>query len=254
MENSDLSLHDPDTQTSNDTNFRADLAKHFESATGTISGKLEAFPRFVSRQAMSLFLARAAIFNHVVPVHGAIVECGVFTGNGLFTWSQLSSIHEPMNHNRRIIGFDTFEGFPEIADEDEGSGIVHRTAGGYRFDGEEELRSCAELHDRNRPIGHIPKIELVRGDATLSIPQYVLDNPHLVVAMLHLDFDLYEPTKIALEILRPRMPRGSVLIFDELNQAQWPGETQAVSEIIGFSNLTIRRFPFTPSLSYAVMD
>ena len=79
-------------------------------------------------------------------------------------------------------------------------------------------------------------------------------NPHTVVSLLYLDFDLFEPTVTALKHFMPRMPKGSVLAFDELNQVQWPGETQAVLEEVGLQNLAIQRFPFTPALSYAVLS
>ena len=106
----------------------------------------------------------------------------------------------------------------------------------------------------DRFIEHIPRVELVVGDAMQTIPEYVENNPHLVVAMLYLDFDLYEPTKMAIETFLPRMPKGSILAFDELNQESWPGETMAVLETVGLGNLRIERFPFTPQLSFAVLD
>jgi hypothetical protein len=94
----------------------------------------------------------------------------------------------------------------------------------------------------------------VIGDALSTIPEYVQKNPHLLVAMLYLDFDLYEPTKLAIETFLPRMPKGSILVFDELNQASWPGETMAVMETIGLRNLRIERFPFESALSFAVLE
>lgn len=254
MTEQNYTLRDPATQTGGDTTFRKGMAEQFEAARGSMADKLDVFPRFVSRQSLALFLAKTQMFQYVLPVHGAIVECGVFMGGGLFTWSQLSAIHEPTNHNRRVIGFDTFDGFPSVSDKDDGVDLSHRAEGGYRFEGEDELQACADLHDLNRPIGHIPKIELVKGDAIRTIPDYLAKNPHLVVSMLYLDFDLYEPTKVALETLLPRMPKGAVLAFDELNQSQWPGETQAVLETVGLQNLRIQRMPFTPSLSFAVLD
>ena len=48
--------------------------------------------------------------------------------------------------------------------------------------------------------------------------------------MLFLDFDLYEPTRVALEHFLPRMPNGAVLAFDELDNPLWPGETLAMLE------------------------
>jgi hypothetical protein len=94
---------------------------------------------------------------------------------------------------------------------------------------------------------------LIVGDAVASIPNFIEVNPHLVVAMLYLDFDLYEPTKVAIETFLPRMPKGAILAFDELNQAAWPGETQAVLETVGIRNLKIQRFPFS-QLSFALLE
>lgn len=87
-----------------------------------------------------------------------------------------------------------------------------------------------------------------------TIPKYIKDNPHLIVSLLYLDLDLYEPTKIALHNFMPRMPKGSIMVFDEINVDQWPGETLAVLDEIGISNLRIKRFEFAPLISYAVIE
>ena len=50
-------------------------------------------------------------------------------------------------------------------------------------------------YDGNRFLGHVPKVQLIRGDAQETIPVFVEENPHVVVSLLFLDFDLYEPTK-----------------------------------------------------------
>lgn len=251
-------LHDIKTQSKNDRLYKSRVSEYFQVASGTNLDKLQNFARFVPRQTLSLFLAKNEIFKKIIGIHGVIVECGVFMGGGLFTWAQLSAIYEPVNHNRKIIGFDSFCGFPQITPKDfsenDRQNIAYKTEGGYSFDGEQELQVGIDLFDLNRPIGHMPKIELVKGDATETIPSYLDDNPHLVVSLVYLDFDLYEPTRTALETLLPRMSKGSILAFDELNQAQWPGETRAVLEQVGLRNLRIERFPFTPSLSYAVLD
>ena len=80
------------------------------------------------------------------------------------------------------------------------------------------------------------------------------NNPHTVVSLLYLDFDIYKPTKIALENFVPRMPKGSIIAFDELNSKEWPGETQSVLETLGIKNLKIERFPFNTFISYVVLN
>jgi hypothetical protein len=81
----------------------------------------------------------------------------------------------------------------------------------------------------------------------------VADNPHLVVSLLFLDLDLYEPTLVALRHLLPRLPKGAVVAFDELDNPLWPGETSAVLDEVGLNRLELRRFDFDPYIGYAVM-
>ena len=118
----------------------------------------------------------------------------------------------------------------------------------------DDLQKCIRLYDLNRAIGHIPKVELVPGNALETIPKYLEENPHLVVALLYLDFDLYEPTKIAIETFLPRMPKGAIIGFDELDETPWPGETLAVLDTVGLRNLRIQRFPFVSGFSFAVLE
>jgi hypothetical protein len=249
-------LANASTQTQNDLKYKEEMARHFQEATGSVIDKLNNFTRFVSRQTLSKFLLKNEIFRNIVNIHGDIIECGVFHGGGLMTWANLSAIYEPLNHTRKIVGFDTFEGLSELTGEDRGSqkeNFEYKHKGAYKFEAVNELEESIRLFDLNRPVGHIPKVELVKGNAMVTIPEYLDQNKHLVVALLYLDFDLYEPTRIALESFIPRMPKGSVIAFDELNQKQWPGETMAVLQTIGIKDLRIQRVPFVPQISFAVL-
>jgi hypothetical protein len=253
-----LSMLDPKTQTLQDERYYSEIGKYFEHGDRDALAKLRDFPKYVPRQNLSSFLAKNEIFKEMLGVHGHIVECGVFMGGGLLTWGQLSAIYEPYNHVRRIVGFDTFTGFPSLAQQDkpqQGAEIGFAKIGGLAVDGiEADIGRAIGLYDLNRPIGHIPRIELVKGDASKTISKYIEENRHLVVSLLYLDFDLYEPTVAALRAFLPRMPKGAVIAFDELNQKQWPGETLAVLDTVGIRNLRIKRFPFTPQISYAVLE
>ncbi|MEW6183470.1 MAG: TylF/MycF/NovP-related O-methyltransferase [Bacillota bacterium] len=253
--NEQFSMLDPLNQTRQDHDFVNGMDEYFQNSLGTNIDKLRHFAKYVPRQTISLFLAKHALFQQVLGIHGHIIECGVFLGGGLMTWAQLSAIYEPYNHIRRVIGFDTFTGFVEIDDKDKGKkNLTYTVEGGLTTNAYDDLQEAVRLYDLNRPIGHIPRVELVIGDACQTIPDYVQENPHLVIAMIYLDFDLYTPTKAAIETFLPRMPKGAVIAFDELNQAAWPGETLAVLETLGLSKLRIQRFPFTPQLSFAVLE
>ena len=58
-------------------------------------------------------------------------------------------------------------------------------------------------------------------------------NKHILISLLYLDMDLHEPTKVALQYFLPRMAKGSIIAFDELNYKKFPGETIAMLEEIG---------------------
>lgn len=237
-------------------NFRAALEKYCTDSPGSQYEKFENFPKYVSRQTISRYIALYEIFKNVLSVQGDIIECGVNWGGGLLWFAQISAALEPFNLQRRLVGFDTFEGFPELHVSDISPGAVGKEhkAGGYRADSLDDIRRCRDLYDANRPIGHIQKIMLVKGDACDTIPQYLAKNPHTVVSLLHLDFDIYLPTKKAIDHFLPRIPKGGVIIFDEINCPKWPGETTAVIDSIGLDKLRIQRFPFEPYISYAILE
>jgi hypothetical protein len=230
-----------------------EYAAYFTGSTSGVAEKLSDFTKFVPREALSRFLVKYEIFKRVLGVQGSVIECGVFRGAGLMALAQLSELLEPLNHQRKIIGFDSFAGFPGLTEQD-GAGLEssHRRVGGLAAE-TMDLPTCIDLWDSTRYLKHIPKATLVHGDMCETIPQYVQQNPHLVVSLLYLDADLYEPTKVALEHFVPRMPRGAVIAFDELNDPYWPGETLAVLEQIGIHNLRIERL-FATSICFAELD
>ncbi len=251
---SSLHSREPRNQSSNDLTQFEKTNDFFLRDDGSILNKIDAFPKYATRQALAKFLTKHELFKQILHINGSIVEAGVLHGGGTLTWAKLSSIFEPTNHTRKVIGFDTFEGFPSISDKDErgtdGSLIKVGELQGSTY---ESVTEAISIYDENRPLSHIPKVELVKGDIAKTAPAYLADNPHLVVALLYLDVDLHEPTKVMLETFLPRMPKGALIVFDELNAKMFPGETVAVDEVLGIGNLAIKRFPFDSYVSYAVI-
>lgn len=243
-------------QSSSDLSYLDRLEAYWNDGEGTPVTKLDSFTKYVSRQSLTKMMARYELFKMQLEVNGSVVEVGVHRGTSLMAWAHFSSILEPVNYLRKIIGFDTFEGFPSI-DRKDGAGVSeHLTKGGFAVEQgmENDLLRAIGLYDVNRLMNHIPKVELVRGDVCETLPAYLAENPHLVVSLLHLDADLYGPTKATLEALLPRMPKGAIVAFDELNMKLFPGETVAAMEAVGIPNMRLRRFPFATSLSYAVIE
>jgi hypothetical protein len=228
-------------------------ARLFEQSPLPTAEKLAHVVKYMRRQDLTRLLARYEIFRRVVSVKGSIIECGVHHGAGLMGWANFSAILEPTNLTRQVFGFDTFEGFPAVGDKDR-SQIQLAKPGGLRADCFDELAGLIQAFDQNRFLGHVPKVHLVKGDACKTIPQFIAEHPHLVVGLLFLDFDLYEPTKAAIEHFVPRMPRGAVIAFDQLDDPAWPGETQALVDTLGLGRLRLERLEFDPYVSFAAIE
>lgn len=205
---------------------------------------------FVKRIALSRLLYLNTLYLKILDVPGVICEFGVQWGATLATLSNLRGIHEPYNYSRTIIGFDTFSGFSK-PDAKDGSLVAE---GDYSTmdDHFSNLEEIMKLQESFSPLSHIKKFELVSGDASETAPAWLEKNPHAIVSLAMFDMDVYKPTKDVLEALLPRLTRGSLLVFDELNCPRFPGETQAVSEVLGLGNLRLQRDPNQPFCAWAV--
>ena len=164
----------------------------------------------------------------------------------------LRGIYEPYNHSRVIYGFDTFAGFPDV-DKNDGDLLCsgdYATSDGY----EAELTEVLAIHEAFSPISHLRKFDLIKGDVLETLPKWLENNPHAIVAMAIFDMDIYMPTKAALKAILPRLTIGSLLVFDELNCKHFPGETQAVIEVLGLHNIRLQHFPHQPYCAFAVYE
>lgn len=233
------------------------MSSVFNKYNYPILDKLDNFEKFIRRQTMSRFLARYELFKKIQRVKGSIIECGVHRGGGLMAWAKLSSALEPYTIHRKIIGFDTFAGFVEISDEDKGNDENKQLMkGGFHSEDitYSELKDCIKEYDENRFLNQFQKVELIKGDALETIPTYLKNNQHLIISLLFMDFDLYKPTKMALECFLPRIPKGGIIVFDEINNSFWPGETMALmKEYSSLNNLKISKFEFDPNIAYIVL-
>ena len=124
----------------------------FDDSSCATDKKLANFSKYVRRQNLVRLLVQYELFQRQLRIKGSIVECGVHHGGGVMAWAKLSSILEPYNYHRKIIGFDTFEGFPSVSESDPSDVNV-----GWRGDLNFELiERSFKVNDLNRPIGHIP--------------------------------------------------------------------------------------------------
>ncbi len=196
------------------------------------------------------------IFKRQINIKGSIVECGVHHGGGVMAWAKLSSILEPYNYHRQVIGFDTFEGFPSVSSIDKESTTNSNVSKGdfsLDYDVYSELKECVSVYDENRFLNNKTKVVLVKGDANEEIPNFIKANKHFLVSLLYIDFDIFEPTVTALKNFLPRMPSGAVIAFDDLHNPDWPGETMGFLQEMNREYTALESFAYEPNISFLVL-
>ena len=181
-------------------------------------------------------LAHYELYREIAGLPGAVVECGVYKGASLCRFAAFRSLLEN-NHSRRIIGLDAFGSFPMAGVElkaDREFIDKFEAAGGAGISVEDLNAALAAKEYSN--------IELIRGDVFETVPALVERIPHLRIALLHLDLDVYEPTKFCIEQFLPHMVPGGLIVFDDYNAVE--GATRAADELCQARDLQLRKLPF----------
>ena len=209
---------------------------------------------YIRRQNLSRILFMNDLYKKILDLQGIICEFGVFWGQNLALFESFRGMYEPYNYTRKIVGFDTFEGFASVNEKDGNAEIIQKGAYATTKDYNEYLSEILQYHETISPISHIKKYELVKGDATQTLKKYLAENPETIIAFAYFDFDVYEPTKICLEAILPHLTKGAVIGFDEINCHTFPGETKAFDEVLGINRYRIYRDRNNPVPSYIIYE
>ncbi|MCU1369601.1 MAG: putative NADP-dependent oxidoreductase [Ilumatobacteraceae bacterium] len=181
-------------------------------------------------------LAHAELYRMVADRPGTVVECGVFKGASFSRFAAFRQLFSPAGAVR-LVGFDTFDEFP--ATEFEGD-VDHLATfidqAGSASIGADQLQGLLD----HRGVGH--DVELVAGDLTVTAAEWAVANPDASITLLHVDVDIYEPSKAIFEHLWPLVAPGGVMILDDYGT--WEGETAAFHEYFGDDAPEIQRLAY----------
>lgn len=185
---------------------------------------------------------------------GVIVECGVFKGTSLSRFALMRSLLG-CNFSAKIIGFDVFSNdFPDtsfIQDKDQRQFWIE-TAGSSSI-GKEQLYEI--LNKKG-----LTNVELIDGDASVTVPQYFAKNEGLRVSLLNVDIDFVEPTIVALETIYPLITKGGIVILDnysgEGGGGSYYGDTHGAEEALKKLGINpeLKRFPFAARPVYFIKN
>jgi len=189
-------------------------------------------------------MAHLDLYRRVLPLPGALVECGVFKGASLCVLAAYRALLEPVA-GRPIVGFDTFGRFPET--EHPGDAVVRA-----RFVDEAGDQSIGadQLRDVLRRKGVGEGVALVPGDVRETVPRWCADNPAARVALINLDTDVAEPARTVVDHLWPRLVPGGILMFDDYGV--FPGETEVADALAAREGLRVERLPYRATPAFVV--
>tara|TARA_B100001778_G_C18429446_1_gene557098 strand:+ start:51 stop:683 length:633 start_codon:yes stop_codon:yes gene_type:complete len=181
------------------------------------------------------------IFKKSIKIKGAIVECGVFKGASLIRFLTFRDLLK--KSKKKTIGFDPFGKFPKqkfiddvkfahAHDKSSGFGISHK-----------KLRNILKKKK-------FSNFNLVKGNIFTSLPAFLKKSKKFKISFLHLDMDVYAPTKFALETLFDKVSKNGLVLIDDYNQVK--GATKATNEFIKKRNLKISTLEFDKRLNFII--
>ena len=209
---------------------------------------------FLTSKNLARILFLDHIYQQIVDVQGVVFDFGTRWGQNMAVFAALRGIYEPFNRHRKIVGFDTFCGFPEISNKDGSSNLMNPGSVSVTENYIDYINNIMKCHEGGNPLSHITKFGIIAGDSAEEIDLYLRNFPETIIALAYFDFDLYEPTKVCLDVIKDRVVKGTVLAFDELNDHDSPGETIALLETFGLNKIRLKRFRYASRVSYFVVE
>jgi len=218
--------------------------------------RLRNLPIALRQKDLAHILFMADIYKQIINVPGYIAEFGVMWGRNINLFHCLRECFEAYNHTRHILGFDTFTGFVDVSDQDTAptTAAMRHCIGDYSVPTGHDavLANILDTQESISHLSHIKRSALIKGDVRTTLPSYLNENPHALFALCYLDLDLFEPTRDVLSAIKPRLVKGSVLVFDEVLNPDYPGETIALGEVFG--DVALRRGPLSGWKTYFVVE
>ena len=190
------------------------------------------------------FYTLTRIIDSIDAPGGTIAECGVYRGSTL-----LGMAHRLRTRGLKmdLIGFDSFEGFPEPDREDAlPDGTYHPQA----IKGVFNDAQYNELVRKIRLLGYSNNIRLVRGYFEDTLIRF----KGMRFSLVHLDCDLYQSYMTCLKFFYSRIVPGGYIVFDEydFSRAVYPGAKKAIDSFLADKSEKLMRFSDAASPRYFI--
>ena len=213
------------------------------------------FNGFILSEDIKVFgklLARTLLMNEVKNVPGDIVECGVFKGTGILTFLKLKKFLNP-NSGKKVLGFDFFDTeslIESLSSQDKLAMSTLFQKRNFSHDSDyqkylETLINEAGFEDHD--------YELIAGDISQTMVDYIEKRPGMKISLLYLDLDLAQPTYDVLNAAWDRVSRGGIVVFDEYAFHHW-SESQGADQFFKDKNVQIKNLNYIAPSAYIIKD
>ncbi|MDU2148405.1 MAG: TylF/MycF/NovP-related O-methyltransferase [Paeniclostridium sordellii] len=182
------------------------------------------------------------MYKKIVNIPGEVLEFGVYKGASIIRFATYRELLEN-TYSRKIIGFDIFGEFPKTDNDDDNKFIQRFEEQGGNGISKEALEDFIK-HKK------INNIELIKGNVFDTLDEFLEKNKQIKISLLHLDLDVYKPTKFILEKLYERMIPGGIIVFDDYGTVK--GATDAIDEFLKEKNKKIEKLSLCYIPSFVV--
>lgn len=211
---------------------------------------------FLRGSLLARIFAIRELYEKIVMKPGIIVDLGTWRGQTAVLCENLRAILEPLHFNRRIVCFDTFEGYVGFSDQDKATELHKDGTYGVGTEYSEYLAELLILHEQNNAMGHnYGKHKVIKGDCRVTLPQFLHEHINEVIALAFFDLNSYEPTEISFNRIFERLIPGGIVAFWQLTRDVIPAEGRVYNKsILNQFKHSIHRTLYYPGLCYLVKE
>ena len=213
---------------------RKEIFKLMNDFSWDDSEKERSLGLFLRGSLLARIIATQELYLKIVDLPGTIFDVGTWRGQTAVLCENFRAIYEPLNFRRKIVGFDTFDGYPDFSKKDKP--LRFQKKGTYQAGGidyVEYLKKLICLHEKSNAMGHNHnKHEIIVGNTKETIPLYFKDNPHSLISLAFLDLNSYESTYDALTHIYPKIVPSGIIAFWQLQNHEVHGEGGVYNDLI----------------------
>ena len=235
-------------------NARISIFEMMNEYSATAEEKERSLGLFIRESLLARIFAISEIYKKIIDKPGVILDIGTWRGQTAVICENLRAIYEPLHFNRRIICFDTFEGYQGFSDKDRATNLhgngTYSVEEGYAS----WLREILILHEKSNAMGHVHgKHKVIPGDCRKTITSYFEECPGEVVSLAFFDVNAFGPTLEAFNQVWSRLVPGGVMAFWQLTRDSVPAEGMVYLEsILNKLSHEIHRTIEYPGLCYLI--